>query len=163
MPVVSNTSPLLNLAIIGRLSLLHQQFAEVWIPPAVRRELRPEEDVPGSHAVREASALGWQGAPARTGRGGGGSDCFGVAGRGRLAASGRAGRAPSCQIVEPEGHRNTGHPVAGKICGSAGIHERGWSNYSNSPVSGLDPRCSRSFWRRRVKHEQMAWPFPIRI
>lgn len=59
MPVVSNTSPLLNLAIIGRLSLLHQQFEEVWIPPAVRRELRPEEDIPGSHAVREATALGW--------------------------------------------------------------------------------------------------------
>jgi predicted nucleic acid-binding protein len=39
MPPVSNTSPLLNLAIIGRLSLLHQQFGEIWIPPAVVQEL----------------------------------------------------------------------------------------------------------------------------
>jgi len=59
MPIVSNTSPLLNLAIIGHLSLLRQQFGEIWIPPAVIEELRVEEDLPGSHAVREAVDLGW--------------------------------------------------------------------------------------------------------
>jgi predicted nucleic acid-binding protein len=35
MPAVSDTSPLLNLAIIGQLSLLHDQFGEIWIPAAV--------------------------------------------------------------------------------------------------------------------------------
>lgn len=59
MPVVSNTSPVLNLAIIGQLVLLREQFGEVRIPPAVLRELRPEEDLPGSSAVREAREAGW--------------------------------------------------------------------------------------------------------
>lgn len=59
MPIVSNTSPLLNLAIIGHISLLQQQFGEIWIPQAVAQELRAEEDLPGSQAVREAMAAGW--------------------------------------------------------------------------------------------------------
>lgn len=59
MPVVSNTSPVLNLAIIGKLSLLHDQFGEIWIPPGVLNELRVEEDLPGSRAMREAIEAGW--------------------------------------------------------------------------------------------------------
>lgn len=59
MPVVSNTSPVLNLAIIGRLSLLQQQFGEIWLPPVVISELRIDEDLPGVQAVREALATGW--------------------------------------------------------------------------------------------------------
>ena len=59
MPAVSNTSPILNLAIIGRLSLLHEQFGEVWIPQAVVGELRCEEDLPGSPAVSDALSAGW--------------------------------------------------------------------------------------------------------
>ncbi len=39
MPVVSNTSPISNLAISGRLDLLHEQLGEVLIPPAVETEL----------------------------------------------------------------------------------------------------------------------------
>jgi len=42
MPVVSNTSPVLNLAIIDQLVLLREQFGEIWIPPAVLKELRPK-------------------------------------------------------------------------------------------------------------------------
>lgn len=59
MPVVSNTSPLLNLAIIGQLPLLREQFGEVWIPVGVLEELRVEESLPGSAAVREALEKGW--------------------------------------------------------------------------------------------------------
>ena len=59
MPVVSNTSPLLNLAIIGHLSLVHEQFGEIWIPQAVRGELRVEESLPGSHVMHEATEKGW--------------------------------------------------------------------------------------------------------
>jgi len=59
MPVVSNTSPVLNLAIIGQLSLLREQFGEIWIPSGVLDELRVEEDLPGSQAVREAIEAGW--------------------------------------------------------------------------------------------------------
>ena len=59
MPVVSDTSPLLNLAIVGDLSLLRQQFEEIWVPPTVVEELRVEEDLPGSRAVREAIEEGW--------------------------------------------------------------------------------------------------------
>ena len=47
MPAVSNTSPISNLACIGRLNLLHEQFSELWIPPAVDSELR---DLPNSIA-----------------------------------------------------------------------------------------------------------------
>ena len=59
MPVVSNTSPVLNLAIIGQLSLLHEQFGEIWIPSAVLGELRVEEDLPGCQAVRRALGAEW--------------------------------------------------------------------------------------------------------
>lgn len=59
MLAVSNTSPLLNLAIIGHLSLLREQFSGVWIPLAVLEELRVKEDLPGSQAIREAIEAGW--------------------------------------------------------------------------------------------------------
>lgn len=59
MPVVSNTSPVLNLAIVGRLSLLRKQFREILIPLAVLEELRVGEDLPGSQNVREAIEGGW--------------------------------------------------------------------------------------------------------
>ncbi|MBW4495259.1 MAG: DUF3368 domain-containing protein [Oscillatoria princeps RMCB-10] len=59
MPIVSNTSPVLNLAIIDRLSLLRQQFGEIQIPAAVLEELRVDQPLPGSQALREAIAAGW--------------------------------------------------------------------------------------------------------
>jgi predicted nucleic acid-binding protein len=40
MPTVSNTSPLFNLASIGHLDLLYEQFQDIWIPDSVRTELR---------------------------------------------------------------------------------------------------------------------------
>lgn len=59
MLVVSNTSPILNLAIIDLLFLLREQCGEICIPPAVLEELRVEEDLPGSQSVREAMETGW--------------------------------------------------------------------------------------------------------
>lgn len=59
MLVVSNTSPVLNLAIIGHLELLYHQFRTVWIPQAVVDELRIDQDLPGSAAVRKAQEAGW--------------------------------------------------------------------------------------------------------
>jgi len=59
MLVVSNTSPILNLAIIGQLELLRQQFGEVLIPSVVREELRPEEELPGAREVQSALQAGW--------------------------------------------------------------------------------------------------------
>ena len=61
MPVVSNTSPLLNLAIVDHLSLMYEQFGEVLIPQAVFEELRVEEGLPGSQSIREAIEKGWLG------------------------------------------------------------------------------------------------------
>ncbi len=40
MPVVSNTSPISNLAVIEKLDLLRDQFQKILIPEAVERELR---------------------------------------------------------------------------------------------------------------------------
>ena len=59
MPAVSNTSPLLNLAIVDQLHLLRQQFPELLIPPAVREELRADEQRLGSSLLRAALDDGW--------------------------------------------------------------------------------------------------------
>lgn len=59
MPVVSNTSPLLNLAIINQLNLIRQQFGQVIIPDAVLTELRINENLPGSQQLQEAIKEGW--------------------------------------------------------------------------------------------------------
>ena len=59
MPVVSNTSPILNLAIVGRLDLLRLQFKQVIIPPAVVAELRTDTEFPGASTIREALESGW--------------------------------------------------------------------------------------------------------
>jgi len=59
MPVVSNTSPILNLAIIGKLSLLQGQFEAIWIPSAVIDELRIQEKLPGFSEIRMALEEGW--------------------------------------------------------------------------------------------------------
>ena len=59
MPTVSDTSPLLNLAIIGRLELARAQFGSVVVPPAVAGEFRLEEGRPGSSALRRAVEDGW--------------------------------------------------------------------------------------------------------
>lgn len=59
MPVVSNTSPLLNLAIIDHLFLLPQQFGQVYIPSAVLSELKVNDNLPGSGALQTAVNDGW--------------------------------------------------------------------------------------------------------
>jgi len=59
MPVVSNTSPVLNLAIVDQLELLRRQFNEILIPIAVSEELKVGEERPGSQAIRAAISLGW--------------------------------------------------------------------------------------------------------
>jgi hypothetical protein len=59
MVAVSNTSPIFNLACIERLRLLHDQFGDVWIPPAVDAELDriPKDAV--RDTVNEAKRAGW--------------------------------------------------------------------------------------------------------
>jgi len=59
MPTISNTSPILNLAIVGQLDLLRQQFGQILIPPAVLNELKVDEERPGSLAIRRAIADEW--------------------------------------------------------------------------------------------------------
>ncbi len=59
MVVVSNTSPILNLAIINRLNLLREQFRKIYIPLAVITELRVAENLPGSEQVRAGIHKGW--------------------------------------------------------------------------------------------------------
>lgn len=59
MLVVSDTSPLSNLAIIGRLALLPEQFPEVWTPPAVARELTALNAPQAQVALSEAVSTGW--------------------------------------------------------------------------------------------------------
>ena len=58
MRVVSNTSPISNLAFIGRLDLLWTQFGEVWIPPAVAEELGAHPSPDGLQAIQIAIQAG---------------------------------------------------------------------------------------------------------
>ncbi len=59
MPAMSNTSPVYNLAAIGQLHLLRDQFEQVLIPEAVRGELQPIRDRPEWKVIRQALEDGW--------------------------------------------------------------------------------------------------------
>lgn len=59
MRVVSNTSPISNLAIIGRLDVLSRQFGTIRIPQAVHRELARLEHQAGRQAIEHALSQGW--------------------------------------------------------------------------------------------------------
>lgn len=59
MRVVSKTSPLSNLAIIGRLDLLRERHGRLLIPPAVRRELLRLTHPAGRAAIEAALRDGW--------------------------------------------------------------------------------------------------------
>jgi len=59
MLVVSNTSPIMNLAAVGMLDLLRQQFGEVIVPAAVIDELKLDTDYPGTNEIRAAMKAGW--------------------------------------------------------------------------------------------------------
>lgn len=59
MRVVSNTSPLSNLAIIGRLELLEDQFGTVWTPRAVSEELGRLEHRRAQEALLAARESNW--------------------------------------------------------------------------------------------------------
>jgi hypothetical protein len=56
MLAVSNTSPISNLAFIGRLNLLHEQFGDVWVPQAVETELL---NIPDAAARKTIDQAGW--------------------------------------------------------------------------------------------------------
>src|SRR6266536_3132436 len=59
MLVASNTSPISNLAIIGRLNLLRNQFLEIWIPGAVRSELDQLSQPAALKEIEQALQDGW--------------------------------------------------------------------------------------------------------
>jgi predicted nucleic acid-binding protein len=59
MLVVSNTSPLCNLAIIGHLRLLREQFTGIRIPIAVRNELHQLSHANAAEEVQRALSEGW--------------------------------------------------------------------------------------------------------
>ena len=59
MPIVSNTSPVLNLAIVDLLHLLQHQFDEVLVPPAVLDEMRLDTNFPGVDRIRQSMLDGW--------------------------------------------------------------------------------------------------------
>ena len=59
MRVVSNTSPISNLAIIGRLDLLRQRYGAIYIPPAVAAELSALTHVGAKAGIATAIEEGW--------------------------------------------------------------------------------------------------------
>lgn len=59
MLAVSNTSPLSNLASIGRLGLLREQLGVVTIPPGVWTELSRHPNPRASQCLEEAVKDGW--------------------------------------------------------------------------------------------------------
>jgi predicted nucleic acid-binding protein len=59
MLVASNTSPISNLAIIGRLNLLRSQFREIRIPGAVQSELDRLSHPAALKEIQQAVQDGW--------------------------------------------------------------------------------------------------------
>lgn len=59
MPAVSDTSPILGLAVIGYLNLLQEQFDEVFIPQMVLDELKIDSNFKGASEVSQALSDGW--------------------------------------------------------------------------------------------------------
>ena len=59
MPVVSNTSPIWNLASLDRLDLLHDQFPDVRIPQDVLDELQVGHDYPEMARIEHALDVQW--------------------------------------------------------------------------------------------------------
>lgn len=59
MPAVSDTSPILGLAVIGYLNLLQDQFGEVFIPQTVLDELKIGSNFKGASEVSRALSDGW--------------------------------------------------------------------------------------------------------
>ncbi len=59
MRAVSNTSPLSNLAILGRLDLLKRWYEKVLIPPAVAQELSALSHPGAKASITAALADGW--------------------------------------------------------------------------------------------------------
>ena len=59
MLAVSNTSPISNLAAIGRLELLKSQFPELWIPDAVAEELAAHPDPVAQAIIQNAIRAQW--------------------------------------------------------------------------------------------------------
>lgn len=59
MRVVSNTSPLSNLAIVNRLQLLRERYGRIIVPPAVQRELHALAHPAGRARLAQALADGW--------------------------------------------------------------------------------------------------------
>ena len=59
MPVVSNTSPLWNLANLERLDLLHDQFPDVRIPQDVLAELQVGHEYPEMARIEQALDARW--------------------------------------------------------------------------------------------------------
>ena len=59
MVAVSNTSPISNLAIIGRLGLVREQFGTVLVPSVVRQELSRLRDSAAASVIGAAFADGW--------------------------------------------------------------------------------------------------------
>lgn len=59
MLVVSNTSPLSNLAMIGLLELVREQLGSVAIPPAVQNELARNPKPHAHAALQAAMQAGW--------------------------------------------------------------------------------------------------------
>lgn len=59
MLAVSNTSPIMNLAVVDLLDLLHQQFGEVIVPAGVVDELKLDTGYPGTDKIRNAIEAGW--------------------------------------------------------------------------------------------------------
>ncbi len=59
MRVVSNTSPLSNLAVLGELDLLRRKYGRIVIPEAVRRELARLDHPEGRARIEAACQAGW--------------------------------------------------------------------------------------------------------
>jgi len=55
--IVSNTTPIISLSLLGKLDLLHSLYGEVWIPPAVKNEIIAGGTRAGAKELRTADYI----------------------------------------------------------------------------------------------------------
>jgi len=157
MPVVSNTSPITNLAIIGRLELLRTRFEKLWIPGAVESELRQLPNPAALAAIEDAFRGGWiavRRAPdnattrlltAKLDPG----EAEAIAGRGHVGGVGSTGRNRRTQrgiTDRPASHRHSGHTAARRATRRNRVFEAGVGCAPNArPVFHWQP-----VWNKEV-------------
>ncbi len=155
MVAVSDTSPISNLAIIGRLGLVTEQFGNVLVPSAVRQEVPRLRHAAAASVIDAAFADGWlrvtplrQAAPGETAAGlhPGEEEAIVLALRGRLKSrlAPRGAGLSSPEMSRPPGWKTRRHGDDARLNGRTRLFRRPLRHRRNDcaqPLRSRDLPC----------------------